>query len=204
MMSFSSNDVLPTMLTWRILARSPSSIWIETRTRLSSSGLDGRRDLRRVLAAAVVLLGQRLRQLIERRAIEGLARREPVLGQHLLEVVVLDVLVAVERELEDRRALEHDDHERVAVAAELEVLEERRLEQRATRFAQPPLVDRVADVDRQIVVDRALGDALRAFDAEVTHDERLERGQRGRAEPARRAQQRPTAQRERIFMNRTT
>ena len=88
--------------------------------------LDGRRDLRRVFAAPVVLVGQRLRQLIERRAIERLARREPVLGQHLLEIFVLDVFVAVERELEDRRTLEHDDHERVAVAPELEVLEERR------------------------------------------------------------------------------
>ena len=35
--SLSSNDELPTMLTCRILARSPSSIWIDTRTRLSGS-----------------------------------------------------------------------------------------------------------------------------------------------------------------------
>ena len=100
--------------------------------------------------------------------------------------------------------LEHDDHERVAVAAELEVLEERRLEQRPARFAQPPLVDGIADVDRQIVVDRALGDALRAFDAEVAHDERLERRQRRRAESSLQRKAPPTAQRERIFMNRTT
>jgi hypothetical protein len=137
--------------------------------------LDRRCHLRGVFASAVVLLGQRLRELVERRAVEGLARLQPVLRQHFLEVVVLNVLVAVERELENRGPLEHDDDERVAVAAELDVLEESRLEQRARRFAQPPLVDGVADVDRQVVVDRAFGDTLIALDAEVAYDERLDR-----------------------------
>ena len=158
------------------LDRDPHAVVLEV--------LDRRRDLRRVLAAPVVLLGQRLCELIERRAIEGLARGEPVLGEDFLQVVVLDVLVAVERELEDRRPLEHDDHERVGVAAKLDVLKEPRLEQRTRRLAQTPLVDGVADVDRQIVVDRAFGDALRAVDAEVADHERLERRERGRAGPA--------------------
>ena len=109
---------------------------------------------------------------------------EPVLVQHLLEIFVLDVLVAVERELENRWTLEHDDHQRIAVAPKLEVLEETRLEQGARRFAQPPLVDGVADVDRQVVVDGAFGDALIAFYPEIAHDERLHRRPRIRADPA--------------------
>ena len=131
--------------------------------------------LRAVLAAAVVLLGELAGHLLEHRAVERLALREPDRRERLLQVVVFDVLVARELELRDRRPLEHDDHERVAVLAELEVLEETGLEQRAARLAEPLLVDRVADVDRQVVVDRPLGDPLRALDAKIADDPRLER-----------------------------
>ena len=96
-----------------------------------------------------------------------------MLVQDLLEIVILDVFIAFERELLNRRPLEHDDHERVAVAAELDVLEEAGLEQGSERFAQSLLGHGVADVDRQIVVDRALRNSLGTFDAEVAHGERL-------------------------------
>ncbi len=105
--------------------------------------------------------------------IEDLALGHSVLVQDLLQVVVLDVLVAFERELLDRRPLEHDNHERVAIATELEVLKEAGLEDRSARFAQPLLGNGIADVDRQIVIDRAIRNSLGAFDAEVADDERL-------------------------------
>ena len=42
---------------------------------------------------------------------------------------------------------------------------------RAQRFGDAALVELVADVHRQVVVDRAFGDALQAFDADVADRE---------------------------------
>ena len=149
---------------------------------------DVRRDFRAVLAAAVVLLGQRAGHVLEHRAVERLALREADVRERFLQVVVLDVLVARELELRDRRPLEHEYDERVAVLAKLDVLKEAGLEERADRLARPLLIDAVADVYRQIVVDRAFGDPLRAFDAEVADDERIE--SRARREGRREARER--------------
>ena len=149
---------------------------------------DVRRDFRAVLAAAVVLLGQRAGHVLEHRAVERLALREADVRERFLQVVVLDVLVARELELRDRRPLEHEYDERVAVLAKLDVLKEAGLEERADRLARPLLIDAVADVYRQVVVDRAFGDPLRAFDAEVADDERIE--SRARREGRREARER--------------
>src|SRR5690606_6842629 len=67
--------------------------------------LDRRRDLPAVLAAGVVFLGQRSRDLVEDRAIVGLPAGETDVAQGLRECIVLDVLVAAEGELLDRRPL---------------------------------------------------------------------------------------------------
>ena len=44
---------------------------------------------------------------------------------------------------------------------------------RAQRFGDASLIELVADVDRQVVVDRAFGDALQALDADVADREGL-------------------------------
>src|SRR5690606_20599640 len=151
--------------------------------------LDRRRDLRTVLTARVVLLGEIPLHLVEHRAVEGLAAREADVPQRAFERLVRNILVAAELELFDRRPLEHRDHERIAVDAQLDVLEEAGRIERADRLLHPLRRDRVADIDRQVVVDRAFGDSLRAFDAEIAYHERLERlrerlraGTRGNAE----------------------
>ena len=128
-------------------------------------------DAHRVLAAAEVLVGQEAAHFLEHGAVEGLAGREADAAQRLLQVLGLDVLVAHELEALDRGPLAHDDHQRPAVAPQLDVAEEPGREQRAHRLLDAPLVQAVADVHRQVVVDRALGDALQALDADVADGE---------------------------------
>ena len=89
----------------------------------------------------------------------------------LLQVLGLDVLVALELEALDGRALVDHHDERIAIAAHFDVAEESRFVQRAHRFADALRRERVADVDRQIVVDRAFGDALQSLDADVADRE---------------------------------
>ena len=134
-MSFSLNVWLPTMLIWRILARLPSTMSILILTRLPGDFLDVGVDARRVLAARAVLVLQERLDVLEHRAIEGLALREADVAQRLAEILGLDVLVALELEALDGRALVDHDDQRVAVAAQLDVAEEAGVVQRAHRLA---------------------------------------------------------------------
>jgi hypothetical protein len=150
------------------------SILIFTRLPATSSTvdvLDRGVDLRGVLAARAVLVLQERLHVLEHRTVESLALRESDVAQALVEVLVLDVLVAVDLEaLDGRTFVDHDD-QRVAFPAQLDVAEEPGVVQGAHRLAHALRRQRVADVDRQIVVDRSLGHALQAFDADVTHRE---------------------------------
>ena len=87
--------------------------------------------------------------------------------QALEQVLGLDVLVAGDGQLVDRRALVDRDHQDVALARQLHVLEEAGLVQRADRLADLAVVDGVATLDRQVGEDRAGGDALQSVDADV-------------------------------------
>ena len=191
-MSFCGKRVLPTMLIWRILARPPSLMvtLILTRLPVSSSTLGV--DLHAVLAAAEVLIGEVLGDVLEYRAVEGLAGCEPYPAQRLLQVLGLYVLVAGDLEALDRGPLEHHHHQRVAVAAQLHVAEEAGRIQRGDGLAHPRRSQPIADVDRQVVVDRAFRDALQALDADVADGEvGRRRGGGLRRRPDRRRARRP-------------
>ena len=128
-------------------------------------------DLDRVLAAAEVLVGQVPGDFLQHRAVEGLALRQADVAQRALQVLGLDVLVALDLEALDRGPLEHHDDQRVAVTAQLDVAEEAGREQGLDRLLLPAGVHAVADVDRQVVVDGALGDALQPLDPDVADHE---------------------------------
>ena len=128
-------------------------------------------DLHAVLAAGEVLVGEILGNVLEHRAVEGLAGREPDVAQRLLQILGLDVLVTGDLEALDGRALQHHDNERAAVAAQLHVAEEAGGVQSADRLAHALRREVIADVHRQVVVDRALGDALQTLDADVADGE---------------------------------
>jgi hypothetical protein len=124
-------------------------------------------DAHGVFAAAVVLVGQELLDVLEHRAVKGLAGRQTHVAQALVEILGLDVLVALDLETLYRRALEHGDDQRALLPAQLDVTEEAGVIERADRLAHPLLGEPVADVHRQVVVDRTLGDALQTLDADV-------------------------------------
>ncbi len=129
--------------------------------------LDLRIDAHRVLAAAVVLVGEVLRHFLERRAVEGLARRQPDIAERFLQVLGLDVLVALDLDALERRPFEYGNQQRIAVAADLDVAKETGRVQRPQRLAHPLGVELVADIDRQVVEYRAFGDALQSLDLDV-------------------------------------
>ena len=135
--------------------------------------LDLRIDAHGVLAAAEILVGEELLDVLEHRAIEGLARGEPYVTQALGEILGLDVLVALEFEALDRRPFEHGDDQRAALPAQLHVAEKVGVVERADRFAHALRRQSIADIHRQVVVHRAFRDALQTLDADVVDAQRL-------------------------------
>src|SRR5262249_53492363 len=103
--------------------------------------------------------------------IERLAGGEADVAERLLQVLRLDVLVALDLEALDRGTFEHGNDERAAVATQFDVAEKPGRVHRTHRLGNLPVIERVADVDGQVVEDRAFGDALQAFDANVTDRE---------------------------------
>src|SRR6266545_700526 len=141
---------------------------------------DRRRHLRRVLAARDVLALHLLLGALERGAVEDARLGEADVLQRLLQRVGVELLVAGDIDAADRRALLHDDDEHVTLALEPHVAEEAGREQRLHRLRRLLVVDALADFHRQVAEHRARLGALHAFDADVAHDERLER-ERGAA-----------------------
>jgi hypothetical protein len=81
-------------------------------------------DAHGVLAAAEILVGEVLLHLVQHRAVEGLAGGETHVAQALLQILGLDVLVALDLELRDRGTLDHHHQQGVAVAAQFHVAKE--------------------------------------------------------------------------------
>jgi hypothetical protein len=137
-------------------------------------------DLHVVVAAREILLVEELAHVLERRAVQDLARGQADGTQRLLEILGPDRLVALDLEAADRRVLLHydDQHARI-LAAELDVAEESHVVHRAQRLADALAVDPVADVHGQCVEQGAFGNALQAFDADVGDRERAIFGARG-------------------------
>jgi hypothetical protein len=109
--------------------------------------------------------------ILKRRAAEGLAGREPDLAQRLGQILGLDVLVALDVHALERGALEHRDYEGRAFTAQLDVAEKPGRIQGADRLAHALRCQVIANVDRQVVEDRALRDSLQALDLDVADRE---------------------------------
>ncbi|GIX35375.1 MAG: hypothetical protein KatS3mg126_1154 [Lysobacteraceae bacterium] len=127
-----------------------------------------------VLAAVVVLPHQLLGHALQLQAVEGLALGEADLLQALEQFLGLDVLVADQGDLVDRRTLGDLDHQDAALAVDLHVIEESGPEQGADRFGHARAVDPVAALDRQVGEHRAGRDPLQAVDPDVGHREGFE------------------------------
>ena len=134
---------------------------------------DLRLDRDVVLAAVVVLAGQFLRHAVEREAVERLAFGQADVLEALEQILGLEVLVALQFDLRDRRPLLDRDDEDVALAGNLHVAEEAGLVQRAHRLLHAFASHVVAFFDRQIGENGTGGNALQAVDADVRGDERV-------------------------------
>ncbi|MND81326.1 hypothetical protein D3C80_731170 [compost metagenome] len=130
-------------------------------------------DLGGVSALGHVLALQFVTYAFEGGALEDLAFGQAGLFQALEQVFGADGLVAFDLDAGDRRAFDYGDHQYVAVAAELDVLEETGLEQRAGRLDQATVVRRFTYVERQGPEDAAGGNPLQAVDADVGDGEGL-------------------------------
>ncbi len=128
-------------------------------------------DAHAVLAAAEVLVGEVLGDILEHRAVEGLAGGEADVAQGLLQILRLDVLVAGDLEALDGGTLQHHDHQGAAFAAHLYVTEEIRGIQRTDRLTHALRGQVIADVHREVVVDGSFGDALQSLDLDVAYSE---------------------------------
>ena len=184
--SLSGNVVLPTTLMCLICAALPSATLIATSTRLRSRLTTEclHRDV--VLAAVVVLARQLVLDFGELERIERLALGETDALEALEQILVLEILVAAQRDLGDLRTLLHRDDEDVALPRQLHVVEEPGLVQRADRLLGAVRRQHVAFFDRKIGEHRARRDARQPIDADVRDREGVERvseatGETGRA-----------------------
>ena len=86
------------------------------------------------------------------------------------EVFGLDVLVAVNRKVFDRWTFTDRNDQSISITSHLDVVKKLLRIKRPHRLLNSDVVDRIADIDWQIVENRALGNTLQAFDTHVTHD----------------------------------
>lgn len=130
-------------------------------------------DLGRVAALGHVLALQLVAHAFEGGALEDLALGQAGLFQALEQVFLGNRLVALDLDAGDRRALDYSDYQHVAIAAELDVLEETGLEQGAGGLDQGLVVDGLADVQRQGGEHATGGHALQAIDPDIGNSEGL-------------------------------
>ena len=117
------------------------------------------------------MIGEVLLHFVEHRAVKGLARGEAHVAQGLLQILGLDVLVALDVELRDRGTLHHHHQQDIAVAPQFDVAEEAGGIQCAHGLADALAIEMIADIDRQIIEYRAFGNSLQTLDADVAYRE---------------------------------
>ncbi len=132
-------------------------------------GLDGRR----VAALGDVLALQFVAHAFEGGSLEDLAFGQPRLLQSGEQVFGLDRLVAVDLDARNRWSFHHADHQHVAFATELDVLEEAGPEQCAGRLDQARIVGCLPHVQRQCTEYATGGNPLQTVDADIGNREGL-------------------------------
>jgi hypothetical protein len=130
-------------------------------------------DLGRVAALGHVLALQLVAHAFEGGALEDFALGQTRLVQALEQIFGGDGLVALDLDAGDGGALDHGDDQHVAIATELDVLEETSLEQGAGGIDQLAVIDLFADVQRQCAEHAAGGNPLQAIDANIGDGEGL-------------------------------
>ena len=130
-------------------------------------------DLGRIAALSHVLALQFVTHTFEGGALEDFTLGQTGLIQTLEQVFCSDGLVAFDLDAGDGGTLDHGNHQYVAIAAELNILEEAGAEQRASSVDQLAIIDLLADIERQRAEYAAGGNPLQAIDAYIGDGEGL-------------------------------
>ena len=130
-------------------------------------------DLGRVAALGHVLALQFVTHAFKGGTLEDLAFGQAGLLQAFHQVIGADRLVAFDLDARHRRALDHVDDQHIAIAVQLDVLEEPGLEQGTGRVHQAAVISLVTDVQRQGTEHAAGGNPLQAVDANIGDGEGL-------------------------------
>jgi hypothetical protein len=162
------------MLMSAILVTAPSSMSKRSADAVALQRRDRGLDHRAVEAAPGVLALQLLLGAVEQRLVVDLGLLDPGLLQAVLQVVLGELLRALDLDGGDRRALLHEDDEHVAVGLEAHVGIEPGGVERLDRGRGLVVVDAVADLDRQVGEDGPGFRALYTLDADVADDEGLD------------------------------
>src|SRR5690606_1742797 len=104
-----------------------------------------------VLAAVVILLPKKLLHVVQHGTVKRSSASEPHVTQGIHEVFGLDVLVALDGEVLDRRPLLHSDDQGTAITAHLDIVEHALRVERTNDFLDLASIKELADDDRQIV-----------------------------------------------------
>ena len=137
---------------------------------------------------------QFLLDLFQQRPVEYTTFRQADLLQTVQQFLGVEVLVALDLDTADRSPFAHEDNQHVAVAFQVHVVEKTGLEQRIDGRDAALFVQRLADLDRQVVEHRAGGYALQSLDADILDGKRREgmcgpvHQQRQQQDPARQEQ----------------
>ncbi len=125
---------------------------------LDDERIDGRRE-----PPLAGIDAQQLRAVLLRHACGEHRARAQL--QRLLEVVFLDVVIALEADLVDQRVLVHVDDQRIAVALQAHVAEQAGRIQRAQAAIHALAAERIARLHQHVGKDRAFLDPRVARDA---------------------------------------
>jgi len=130
-------------------------------------------DLRRITALGHILALQLVAHALQRGTLEDLTLGQPGLIQALEQVFGGNRLVALDLDAGNGRPLNYADDQDVAVATQLDILEEAGFEQRAGGLYQTLVADLITDAQRQGAEHAARRDTLQAIDANIVDGEGL-------------------------------
>jgi hypothetical protein len=111
--------------------------------------------------------------VVEERAVEHPAFGEAGVSERHPEIIRVDGLVSRKFNVGNRRAFGNEDDEYVAFAFDGDVFKKARLEERADGFRGPVAVYFVANLDGQIVENRARRNTLKSFQANFLDHEKI-------------------------------
>ena len=119
----------------------------------------------------MVLLSQRHLDVIQNGLVKRSAFGQTDVTHGCHQILGLDVFVAFDFKALNRWPLVHSDNQRVTITPKFDIVEQALDVQGPNRFLHTDIVDRIANVNWQVIEHRAFGNSLQSFDTHITNDE---------------------------------